>query len=337
MKSVANIGIDVGNYDTKSALTTTPSGLGSYSAPPFGADEVLEYNGVYYVPDIARFAYVKDKTKDENAFILTLFGIAKEIIARVSRGGRSKEEIQSEIDKIAYINLGVGLPPTHMSKQTNSLNEYYHTRFHYGEGRGIEFKFNNYSFNIALNALRIWPQDAAAVMTYRPRNENFISNKHKTYYAIDIGGYTVDVVPMINGKLDVKRCDSKELGILKLFDEITITVEREYGISLNAERIDSVLRGEESILSPEIIDVITSSAAHWLDSILNQLRQNGLEFAAYPVIFIGGGAQLLKPYIKKNPLLTMYAFIPSPRANAEGYQKLIELELKATLSKTNGK
>ncbi len=318
------VGIDVGNYDTKTQSTSTPSGFGVYSKPPFGASEVLEYNGNCYVPEVTRFPYVKDKSVDDNAFILSLFGIAKEIIARLKKKNIPDNKLQEEISKITHLNIGVGLPPTHMSKQTESLTLYYRNHF----GDGIKFKYNDYEYWLKLSHLRVYPQDFAAVMTYHINDENFITNKYNSYYAIDIGGYTVDVVPIINGQPDVNKCDSKELGVLKMYDKIITAIEREEGISLNAERIESVLLNENTILPESVIAMIKDMAEDWINMILNQLRQNGLEFSAYPVIFIGGGSQLFRPYIKKNSLLTAYAFIPSPKANADGYRKLMDLELR---------
>ena len=74
------LGIDVGNYDTKSQHTTTPSGYdGPTPEKPLLAEEYLCYNGQYYVSTTTRFAYEKDKTRNERALILTLFAIANEI------------------------------------------------------------------------------------------------------------------------------------------------------------------------------------------------------------------------------------------------------------------
>ena len=63
-KSIINVGVDIGNSDSKTPHSTTYSGFTETSAIPYGATEALIFKGVVYVPDIERFPYVKDKTRD---------------------------------------------------------------------------------------------------------------------------------------------------------------------------------------------------------------------------------------------------------------------------------
>ena len=97
--SKINIGLDVGNFDTKtSERTKTASGFSSYSKKPFAIDECLKVNDIFYVPESDRFPYTKDKTENENLFILSLLGISKEILSRATsvdqkkRAAAKKEE-----------------------------------------------------------------------------------------------------------------------------------------------------------------------------------------------------------------------------------------------------
>ena len=322
MKTV-NIGVDVGNHDTKTSNTSTPSGFNEFSKIPFGTDEYIKFKDIYYVPNITRFPYVKDKTINENCFILTLFGIAKEIVASLNKSQKlSREEIQNQIDKIRYVNIGVGLPPTHCATLSGKMKNYYHSRF----DDGITFEYNGYVFQLKLNICEVFPQDFSAVITYNPKNEDSILKKFKRYYAIDIGGYTVDVVPIVNGNPDVSKCASKELGVLKMYDSIIPRVEMETGTTLSAADIEAVLKKENTILDEKEIELIHECAEDWLENIINQLKQSGLEFATTPVVFMGGGAQLFKKYIRNNKLIKKYEFIPGARSNADGFKKLITLK-----------
>lgn len=74
------IGVDVGNYDTKTALSSTPSGYSKSEDKPFGVKECIFYNGMYYAPSERRFPYTKDKTKDERAFILSLLELQRKLL-----------------------------------------------------------------------------------------------------------------------------------------------------------------------------------------------------------------------------------------------------------------
>ena len=84
-KKIINLGLDIGNYDVKTVNTSTPSGFNVFTTKPYGVSEYLLYEGKYYIPSMDRFAYVQDKTKNENAFVMSLFGISKELIARAKK------------------------------------------------------------------------------------------------------------------------------------------------------------------------------------------------------------------------------------------------------------
>ena len=75
MSKSINIGVDVGNFDTKSQNTVTPSGFVEYSDVPFGVKEYLELDGKFYAQTPKRFTYVKNKATNENMYILTLMRI----------------------------------------------------------------------------------------------------------------------------------------------------------------------------------------------------------------------------------------------------------------------
>lgn len=316
----AYIGIDVGNYDTKTVNTTTTSGYKAYPKAPFGAVDVVTFNGKIYVPTLERFSYVKDKTIDDRCFILSLYGIAKELVARSKE--KTKESLQKEISLYSDLYLGVGLPPSHMASLSEKLKVYYEERFK----NNITFEYNDIKFSLCLKEVLVYPQDYAAVVTYQPKTTDFITKKYKDYYAIDIGGFTVDVVPIHGGRPVVDGCISLDLGILKMFNEIENAINRDFGYSIDASTIESVLKGEETICSDDEIRVINELAKNWCDDIINKLREGGLEFNSKPVVFLGGGSKLFRNYLKKNKLIRACDFISNPRANAIGYEKLLKIE-----------
>jgi len=76
------IAIDHGNRLCKGAhIEPFISGLTESEVEPFGAN-VLKYQGRYYQLTDQRIPYRRDKTEDDRFFVLTLFGITKEIEAR---------------------------------------------------------------------------------------------------------------------------------------------------------------------------------------------------------------------------------------------------------------
>ena len=111
------IAIDHGNKQIKTTHKTFSSGLcESDTRPPFG-ENVLYYNGKYYTLSDQRIPYMRDKTKDERFFVLTLFAIAFEL-----------KEQGYTADEIADIQLSVGLPPAHYSTQYERFEKYFLNR-----------------------------------------------------------------------------------------------------------------------------------------------------------------------------------------------------------------
>lgn len=321
------LGVDVGNSDTKTQNTTTNSGFCDYAQPPYGASEILFYNGRYYVPTFEKFPYVKDKTENDHCFILTLFGIAKEILYTINKSGiKEADAVQEKVSKYTHVDLGIGLPPSHLGTLADKTIKYYQEMFELCNG--VSFSYQGYQFHIELRTIRLYPQDFAAAATYVPKRDDFLTKKFSTYYAIDIGGYTVDVVPIVKKMPDVKNCKSLELGVLKMFDEIIGSVDREYGITLTPDIIEDVLQGENTILESDVEKSINDLAADWVVLILNTLRQKGLEFNTYPVLFLGGGSCLFRKRILACGMIRSCDFIQNPRANAAGYKKLLEIQLK---------
>jgi len=51
MKSVLTLGLDLGNFNTKTQNQTIPSGFVTMNTLPYGAEKYLKFKGVYYLPD----------------------------------------------------------------------------------------------------------------------------------------------------------------------------------------------------------------------------------------------------------------------------------------------
>ncbi len=332
---IAQIGLDVGNYDTKTQSTSIVSGFTKYLSKPFTMEEYIVFERNYYVSDGERFPYLKDKTTNENLFILSAFGIAKEILFNAEKQNRRKEDmkrkdpsrninvlgVQGEIDKITTIDLGIGLPPTHMSSLMDKTIDYYKAHF----SNGVLFTYQDYSFNLKLRNIECYPQDYAVLAAFNrkdPKNASSIITLFPSYYAVDIGGWTVDVVTIVNNKPVITMCDSKALGVLAMFAEIIRKVEEQTGIRPEQEDIEAILMNKPTIFDQKIIDLVTNETGLWFEKIVNTLTQFGLQFDVRPVVFLGGGAQLFKPYIKKANF-KKYEIIPGTNTNAQAYYKLI--------------
>ena len=93
--------IDHGNSAMKTVNFVFPSGLIDNPIRPPVDTEMLEYDGKFWTLSGQRISYMRDKTKDERYWILTLFAIAKEL----EKSGNTSPMVEAD--------LAVGLPPEH--------------------------------------------------------------------------------------------------------------------------------------------------------------------------------------------------------------------------------
>lgn len=309
------LGIDDGNFDVKSTNTKTEGGYTIQKKLPPLTKEYLFYNGQYYIPDVTRFDYLEDKMSNERCLILTLFGIAKEILSIVK--GTDSNSIQEQITSIDQIVLGAGLPPLQWHLREKKL-KYYEKYLK----KGIEFEYNGYHYSFKMVFCKLFPQAAAAIMT---NAKNPIVN-YPRFNVIDIGGGTMELIQFIKGQPDIANCINEQVGVNFMHQRIVTDTKRNLGKNITPLDIEAVLKKEMSVLSQEIQTYIKESTQKWTDEkIINRLIQSGCNFETVPSIFLGGGSLLLKPFIRKNPLVMNESFLRNAdHANARGYEILVK-------------
>ena len=85
------IGIDHGYYAIKTPHVCFPTGLTGYDYEPYTMQNVLQYNGKFYVCGTGRQTLVRSKTSNDNYYLLTMAAIAQEI--RYRRGERKTDVV----------------------------------------------------------------------------------------------------------------------------------------------------------------------------------------------------------------------------------------------------
>jgi plasmid segregation protein ParM len=291
------IGVDNGNANTKTVHTVFTSGITEHDVKPPIGDELIKYNGKYYTLSGDRSPYTRDKTKDKTCFILTLFALSKEIIE------------EDKYEPVIDLDLGVGLPPEHYGLQKEKFAKYFKSF-----GETIEYEYNGKNFILNINSVNVFPQAYAAVAQK--------ASELKTYtrtYIIDIGGYTTDILLLNKGKPDLTCCRSIENGIIKMNNTIKGRINSAYDMQIEEDHIYDVLSGRKTILKEEVKDMIKAEASKHAATILNELRELGIDLRTNPAIFVGGGALLLQEFIEKSDMTVMVEFMPDISANAVGY------------------
>lgn len=296
------IGIDLGNLETKTPQRSFRSALTKHSAQPLST-ELIAYEGSFWTLSGDRIPYMRNKTTDQRFFILALFAIAKELTRKDSAS------------LITEVDLALGLPPEHMGDMRDSLVSYFKSN------RQLHFSYNDTPLAIFIRNVFVYPQGYAAMATHRTP---LISSP--MLYLADIGGMTTDVILLRSGKPDFSR--SLEPGIIALHNTLVGRICAQHDMTVEAEHIDAVLQGRETILPDDVQQTIREAAGVFADGILEKLRDIHVDLRANPVIFMGGGAILLKEQLETSPMVAKSEFILNANANAAAYELLAQEELR---------
>lgn len=319
---ICTIGSDVGNYDTKTQETTTPSSYKKYAAKNILDEESIYYDGFYYAPTYERNNQQLDKTEDDYCFIITLFGIAKEILYQIKHANPSLDVkgIQDEISKIEAINLGVGLPVGHLSALAAKTVSKYKEKM--ADGVSFVYRHSNetYTFNFRLNRCSAFAQDFTAVAFNK---DLAIPSSYEEYYIIGIGGGTVDIIPVHNGVPQTDQCLSLGKGTTILYSYIIKTIQQETGKTMEYSVVEAILRGKNTIVDEARKSRVLELADEYANKLVDELAHAGLSLSDKPCVFVGGGALLFKSSLEKNSKIVAKEFIDDVNINAKYYAEFV--------------
>lgn len=155
--------IDHGNSAMKTVNFVFPSGLIDNPIRPPVDTEMLEYDGKFWTLSGQRISYMRDKTKDERYWILTLFAIAKEL----EKSGNTSPMVEAD--------LAVGLPPEHYALRQRFAD-------YFKRGR-VNFVYNGAPICLLIRHVFVYPQAYAAVVPQAGRLKEIPRT-----FIIDIGG-----------------------------------------------------------------------------------------------------------------------------------------------------
>ena len=299
MSDTLAIGVDHGYAAMKSARVSFPTGLVEYEHEPYTQQDVLEYNGKFYVVGSGRQPLQKDKTLTDDYYLLTLAAIAKEMACR-------------KADSAASVHLAAGLPLTSFGRDKKKFRAYL-----LRDGRPVFFRFEGSAYTVRITEVSLFPQGYAAVLT-----QPDLLNEPSVILA-DVGGWTVDLMRLDNRIPNAATCRSLELGMIRCLDEIAEQVRRNLGLSMTAAQIESVLCGEASSVDDNAKQIIHREADGYARRLLSAIAESGLDARAMPAVFLGGGAALLKRRVRATEGLCRPVILDDVCLNAKGYERLV--------------
>lgn len=301
-----NIGIDHGNRNIKTVHTVFTSGISASKAKsPFASVDTIKFDETYYSLATEPAPFTQDKTINRNFYYLTLMGIAKELVHRGMPNGTYD------------VKLGVGLPPKHMAALQDKFKNYF-----LEDSKRLDIEYQNRHYIVNIMDVQVFPQCYSAIATL---DNCSIIKEFDQVLLCDIGGYTADFVPFLNGLPLADKCFTLEMGLLKLYDKIEMDIMNEYGLYLNAIQIEGILNKKKSPLAKEIVERVNTLANSWIASIIDKVREHGYDTRTIPTIWLGGGSCTFAENIESSKMIGVHQVIRDIKANAIGYEKFLDI------------
>ena len=294
------VGIDHGYYAIKTKHVSFPSGIIEYDYEPYTMQNVLQYRGRYYVCGTGRQMLVKNKTSNDNYYLLTLAAIAEEIKHR-------KAERKTEVI------LAVGLPLSSFGREKQGFREYLLRK-----EQPVSFLYESEWYEIQIKDVKLFPQGYSALALH----PEYLKNE-PSVLLVDVGGWTVDLMRLDNGVPNAATCRSLELGVIRCIDETAEQVRRNTGLSVTDIQIERVLNGQSCSMDPAAKEIIVRQGRLYTEKILSAIMEAGFDLKAIPSVIMGGGASILKRHVTPQDGLCRQIYLTDVHANASGYERIV--------------
>jgi plasmid segregation protein ParM len=293
------IAVDHGWSHMKTPTKVFTTGIVENPSPTFFKD-VLEYQGTCYNIGGERLEVKNTKVENEDFYLLTLAAIAKELEQR----GVSE----------ATVYLAAGLPLTRFGEEKKEFIDYL------SKNETVDFRYSEKDYHIRIAKVSVFPQCYAAVA-------DMIPTFQRRVVVVDIGSWTVDIMPVVNKKPDDAKCNSLPHGLITCMRDINRASIKQFNIEIDELDIEHYIRYHQiNGLPDDVIQLMDQKLKNYAEMICRSLKEHGVNVMTTPVVFVGGGASVMKYYGAK--LLPNADYKLDVKANAKGYEMLMKMALK---------
>ena len=301
-KDTIVIVIDHGWSQMKTVSEIFSSGIKEITTQPALYENVLEFDNKYYKVGGRRVGVNEDKIQDENYYLLTLAAMAKELDKRGNRN--------------AHVLLAVGLPLTRIGKEKDGFIQYLN------KNREVNFKFEKKQYHVVIERVSVYPQCYAAMV-------DKMMNYPKKVLAVDIGSWTLDILPIINQSPDESISVTKPAGIITCIQQINKECVRQLNEEVDEYDIQNVMMNGAEHLPLEYQRIIVSEIEAYCQKVFHYIKELGYNMDLTPIVMVGGGAGVMKRFggFKQSNI----KYIEDVKANAIGYDFLGNIYLERVL------
>ena len=293
LKDLEIIAIDHGWSLCKTPNYIYTSGVREITTEPAYFDDVLEYRGRYFKVGTDRLEVKATKVETMDYYYLTLAGIAKELKQRGKTDAR--------------VVLAVGLPASRYGDEKSDFIRYLK------QNDEVYFKFEKEKYHIWIDKVFVYPQCYAAVVDQ-------IMTFGRKVVVVDIGSWTIDVIPVVNKYPDDSKTDSIPQGLITCMRNINKQCIRQLGEKIDEEIIQEYMITKKCQLPDEYVQIMDTEINAFTEMVVNSLREEQYNIKTTPFIYVGGGAVVMKNFCQQDN--DNFSYKTDICANAKGYEKL---------------
>ena len=260
---------------------------------PLTNNGLLEYRGRKYIIGQGRLGKQATKTENDNYFLLTLAGIAKEL-------NYHKRE------KTTHVELYAGVPLTMFGAERKAFREYLWHK------EQLSFNFEGVHYCFYLDKVKIYAQCYAAIA-------NRIGDMNRLR-CVDLGSWTMDVLS-VKYKVPIdKDAYTYEVGLITAFERIKKDGLPKVHCEIPEEDITDYIKGIS--VNDEFIPIIEKGLQEYADNVEAKLREIKVDLKHENIIYVGGGASVMKKFGRTKGRNIQY--VTDVKANAIGYRYLAD-------------
>ena len=260
---------------------------------PLTNNGLLEYRGRKYIIGQGRLGKQATKTENDNYFLLTLAGIAKEL-------GYQR------LEKTTHVELYAGVPLTMFGAERKAFREYLWHK------EQLSFTFEGVHYCFYLDKVKIYAQCYAAIA-------NRMGDMNRLR-CVDLGSWTMDVLSVKDKVPMDKDAYTYEVGLITAFERIKKDGLPKVHCEIPEEDITDYIKGTG--VNDEFIQIIEKGLQEYADNVEAKLREIKVDLKHENIIYVGGGASVMKKFGRTKGMNIQY--VTDVKANAIGYRYLAD-------------
>lgn len=298
------IPIDHGFGNLKTSKFSCIASVKEVRGKPAFAENYLEYNGRSYVIGEQYERKDMDKTSTSDYFLLTLVGIAEELLECADSVYRKKNTYEAP-----NIVLAVGLPVEWMDSQAKSFYDYLMRE------RNLIFSYKDKRFNVHLTDCIIMAQGYGCIAPS-------INDFDKQHMVMDIGSKTINILKVEEGNALETSAQTNQNGVYTCFVKARDMVQSKLKINLPYSVFEAyVKRGKAGIsANDDVCDILYKACRGYANSILDLATEAGWNSSVMYLHLFGGGSFIVQKFgdYGRNRVF----FNTDIHAQAKGYEYL---------------